>query len=139
MYNPQLSDEQNQLVETARKFTAEFIIPAAHEHDENETFPTDILRQAWDLGLMNVEIPEAYGGLGLGTLEGCLISEEIAYGCAGIGTSIMCNHLGALPLMVGGSEAQKQQWLGRLVENFEFMSYACSEPDAGSEDRKSVV
>ena len=133
MYNPQINEDQQQLVDTARKFTAEVIIPAAHEADETETFPIEIFRQAWDLSLMNVEIPEAYGGLGLGTVEGCLITEEFAYGCAGISTSIMCNHLGALPLMVGGSEKQKQEWLGRLIENFEFMSYACSEPDAGSD------
>jgi acyl-CoA dehydrogenase len=133
MYNPQLSDEQNQLVDTARKFTAEVIIPAAHEYDETETFPVDIFEQAWELGLMNVEIPEEYGGLGLGTVEGCLLAEEIAYGCSAIGTSMMCNHLGALPLMVAGSEEQKHEWLGRLVENFEFISYACSEPDAGSD------
>jgi acyl-CoA dehydrogenase len=133
MFNPQLSDEQQQLVDTARKFTAEAIIPVAHEYDESESFPLEVFRQAWDLSLLNVEIPEDYGGLGLGTIEGCLIAEEFAYGCAGIGTSIMCNHLGALPLLVGGSEQQKQAWLGRLIENFEFMSYACSEPDAGSD------
>lgn len=133
MFNPQISDEQQQFVDTARKFAAETIIPVAHEHDENETFPTEVFRQAFELGLMNVEIPEDYGGLGLGTVEGCLISEELAYGCAGIATSIMCNHLGALPLIVAGSEEQKQTWLGRLTENFEFMSYACSEPDAGSD------
>ncbi|PRP92373.1 Acyl-CoA dehydrogenase [Enhygromyxa salina] len=133
MYNPQISDEQRQLVDTARKFTADVIIPAAPEYDESETFPTEVFRQAWELGLMNVEIPEDYGGLGLGTVEGCLIAEELAYGCPAIATSMMCNHLGALPLIVGGSEEQKQRWLGRLVENFEFISYACSEPDAGSD------
>jgi len=133
MYDPTLTDEQNQLVDTARKFTADKIIPVAHDHDERESFPTEVFEAAYELGLMNVEIPDAYGGLGFGTLDGCLISEEIAYGCAGIATSIMCNHLGALPIMVGGSEDQKQKWLGRLVDNFEFMSYACSEPDAGSD------
>ena len=133
MFHPQISDEQAQLIDTARKFTTESIIPVAHEHDEAESFPLEVFRAAWELGLMNVEIPEEYGGLGLGTVEGCLISEELAYGCAGIATSIMCNHLGALPLMVAGSEEQKHEWLGRLVENFEFMSYACSEPDAGSD------
>ncbi len=133
MFNPTISDEQQQLVDTARKFTAESIIPVAGEFDEQEKFPTAVFEAAWELGLMNVELPEAYGGLGLGTVEGCLIAEELAFGCAGIGTSIMCNHLGALPLMVAGTEAQKHKWLGRLAENFEFMSYACSEPDAGSD------
>ncbi len=133
MFNPTFTEEQLQLVDTARKFTAETIIPVAHEYDESEKFPTEIFQQAWEVGLMNVEIPEEYGGLGLGTVEGCLIAEELAYGCCGISTSIMCNHLGALPVMVAGSEAQKQKWLGGLTERFQFMSYACSEPDAGSD------
>ncbi|EDM74530.1 acyl-CoA dehydrogenase [Plesiocystis pacifica SIR-1] len=133
MFNPTISEEQSQLLETARKFAVERIIPVAHEYDETEKFPTELFREAWELGLMNVELPEAYGGLGLSTLDGCLIAEELGYGCAGIETSIMCNHLGALPLMVGGSEEQKDKWLGRLSEDFEFISYACSEPDAGSD------
>ena len=133
MFNPQISEEQIQLVDTARKFTAEKIIPVAGHYDEQEEFPTEIFREAWELGLMNVEIPEEYGGLGFGTVDGCLLSEELAYGCPAIATSMMCNHLGALPLMVAGNEAQKQKWLTQIVENFSFISYACSEPDAGSD------
>lgn len=133
MFDFAISDEQQQLIDTARKFAAEDIIPVAGEYDESEKFPVEIFQKAFELSLMNVEIPEAYGGLGLGTLDGCLIAEELAYGCCGISTSIMCNHLGALPLMVAGSEAQKQKWLTRITENFEFISYACSEPDAGSD------
>lgn len=82
---------------------------------------------------MNVELPEAYGGVGLHTFDGCLVSEELAFGCAGIATSIVCNHLGALPLLIAGTDAQKQEWLGRLGREFSFVSYACSEPDAGSD------
>jgi acyl-CoA dehydrogenase len=133
MFNPQISEEQAQLIETARKFTAEHIIPVAGEYDEHEKFPVEVFREAWNLGLMNVEIPEAYGGLGFGTVDGCLLSEEIAYGCVGIATSMMCNHLGALPLMVAGTEEQKQRFLRPLTEDFGFVSYACSEPDAGSD------
>ena len=133
MYNLTFSDEQQQFVETVRKFTAESIIPVAHEYVESETFPTQVFEKAFELGLMNVEIPEEYGGLGLSTVDGCLLGEELAYGCPAIATSMMCNHLGALPLLVGGSEEQKQRWLGRLCEDFQFISYACSEPDAGSD------
>jgi acyl-CoA dehydrogenase len=133
MFEPRISDEQEALIKTARQFAKETIIPVAHDCDEEERFPTEVFEAAWELGLMNVEIPEAYGGLGLHTLDGCMISEELAYGCAGISTSIMCNHLGALPLMVAGSEEQKQKWLGRLGEEMQFVSYCCSEPDAGSD------
>jgi acyl-CoA dehydrogenase len=126
MFNPTITEEQEALIDTARKFTAERITPVASELDEEEKFPTDIFEAAWELGLMNVELPEAYGGLGFHTLDGCLIAEELAYGCAGISTSIMCNHLGSLPLLVAGTEEQKQKWLGRLAEEMCFVSYACS-------------
>ncbi|MGB1698383.1 MAG: acyl-CoA dehydrogenase family protein [Nannocystaceae bacterium] len=133
MFNPSFSEDQEQLIEAARKFVAERVIPGVHEWDESETFPVEVFREAWELGLMNVEVPEEYGGLGLSTVEGCLISEEFSYGCAGIGTSVMCNHLGSLPLMVAGTPEQKKKWLGRLMDEFCFVSYACSEPDAGSD------
>lgn len=133
MFGFDLTESQREFVDAARKFTAAKIIPVAHEYDESEKFPTDVFQAAFEAGLMNVEVPEAYGGLGLGTVEGCLISEELAYGCAGIATSVMCNHLGALPLMVAGSEEQKKKWLGHVTDSLQFISYACSEPDAGSD------
>jgi acyl-CoA dehydrogenase len=133
MFDFAISEEQQQLIDTARKFAAEHIIPVAHEYDESEKFPLPVFQAAFDLSLMNVEFPEEYGGLGLGTVEGCLIAEELAYGCTGISTSMMCNHLGALPLMVAGTHEQKQRWLGRATDKLEFLSYACSEPDAGSD------
>jgi acyl-CoA dehydrogenase len=133
MFDPTLTEEQEQLVQTARRFAAERLIPNATEWDRKEEFPTAVFEEAWQLGLMNVELPEAYGGIGLHTLDGCLISEELAYGCAAIATSIMCNHLGALPLMIAGNETQKQEWLARLGTKCCFVSYACSEPDAGSD------
>jgi acyl-CoA dehydrogenase len=133
MFDLRLTDEQQAFITAARKFAAERIIPVAGEYDEKSEMPLPVFRAAFDTGLVNVEVPEAYGGLGLHTLEGCLIAEELAYGCAGVATSIMCNHLGALPLMIAGTEAQKQQWLGSLTSEFGFVSYCCSEPEAGSD------
>jgi acyl-CoA dehydrogenase len=133
MFDPSYTEEQAALIDTARKFTRETIIPQAHEYDEAEKFPLDIFQAAFDLGLVNVELPEAYGGLGLHTLDGCLVAEELAYGCAAIATSIMCNHLGALPLLIAGTEAQKQKYLGWLNRELTFVSYCCSEPEAGSD------
>ncbi|MBK6918879.1 MAG: acyl-CoA dehydrogenase family protein [Deltaproteobacteria bacterium] len=133
MFDLRITDEQTAYIDTARKFAAEHIIPVAGHHDELGEMPLPVFRAAFDTGLVNVEIPEAYGGLGLHTLEGCLIAEELAYGCAGVATSIMCNHLGALPLLIAGTEAQKQHWLGALTGEFQFVSYCCSEPEAGSD------
>jgi acyl-CoA dehydrogenase len=128
-----ISEDQQRLVETARKFTKEKIIPVAGKLDEHGTFPKSIFEEAWEIGLMNVEVPQEYGGLGLPTVDHVLMAEEVNYGCAGIGTSMFGNNLGAMPLILAGSEEQKKKYLGSLTEKPIFAAYACSEPDAGSD------
>jgi acyl-CoA dehydrogenase len=128
-----LGEEQQALIQTARDFTRKEIIPVAGHHDESGEFPRDILKRAWETGLMNAEVPEAYGGLGLGCLDHCLIQEEVAFGCAGFNTSLAANMLGAMPLLIAGSEEQKQKYLGWLTREPIFAAYCCSEPDAGSD------
>jgi acyl-CoA dehydrogenase len=127
------TEEQDALVQTAREFTRKEITPKAGHLDETGEFPRDILKKAWETGLMNIEIPAAYGGLGGGCLDNCLAQEEIAFGCSGINTSLTANSLGAMPLLVAGSEEQRHKYLSRLVETFELCAYCCSEPDAGSD------
>src|ERR1700738_3503495 len=128
-----LTDEQQRLVDTARKFTREKIIPVAQKLDEHGTFPKEICEQAWEVGLMNAEVPQEYGGIGLSTVDHVLMAEEINYGCAGIGTTLLGNNLAAMPLILAGSEEQKKKWLGALTDAPVFAAYACSEPDAGSD------
>src|SRR5512146_2757610 len=128
-----LTEEQQGLISTAREFTRKEIIPRAAHYDESEEFPREIFKKAFETGLMNVEIPEAYGGLGGSCLDNCLVQEEVAFGCAGVNTSMAANSLGATPLLVAGSDAQKKQYLSRLTSGLEFCAYCCSEPDAGSD------
>jgi acyl-CoA dehydrogenase len=128
-----LSEEQQALIQTARDFTRKEIIPVAAHHDETGEFPREILKRAWETGLMNVEVPEAYGGLGLGCLDHCLIQEEVAFGCLGFNTSLAANMLGAMPLLIAGTDEQKQKYLGWLTREPIFAAYCCSEPDAGSD------
>jgi acyl-CoA dehydrogenase len=128
-----IDDEQQRLVETARKFTKEKIIPVAQKLDEHGTFPKEICEQGWELGLMNAEVPQEYGGLGLSCLDHVLMMEEINYGCAGIGTTLAGNNLAAMPLILAGTEEQKKRYLGALTAAPIFAAYACSEPDAGSD------
>jgi acyl-CoA dehydrogenase len=129
----QLSDEQLALRDAAHRFAAEEIVPVAAEYDEKEEFPRDLIEKAWHLGLMSLVIPESYGGTGLGMQDACLIYEEIAWGCAGVATSTMVNDLGLLPILVGGSEEQKKEWFGYLVEDFSLIAFCLSEPEAGSD------
>ncbi len=132
-----LTEEQDALIQTAREFAKDKIIPVAGKLDEHGTFPKEILRQAWELGLMNIEIPEQYGGLGLSCLDHCLVLEEVSFACAGVNTSMAANMLGAMPLVIAGSEEQKKKYFGSLVEPSGagpiFAAYCCSEPDAGSD------
>jgi acyl-CoA dehydrogenase len=127
------TDEQQALVQTAREFTRKEIIPVAGHLDETGTFPTDICNKAWETGLMNCEVPESVGGLGLSCLSHCLMMEELSYGCMGINTTIAGNMLGSMPLILAGTDAQKQNYLGRLLAKPIFAAYCCSEPDAGSD------
>ena len=111
-----LSDEQHALQETARRFAQTEIAPAAAHHDQAGEFPREIIKKAWELGLVSMCVPEVYGGVGLSVLDSCIAVEELAWGCAGMATSIMCNDLGLMPIIVGGSDEQKKRWLERLHE-----------------------
>jgi acyl-CoA dehydrogenase len=133
MPNFDFSDEEKQLVETAREFTRNEIVPVAGELDEHGTFPTEICKKGWETGLMNCELPEAYGGLGLSCLAHCLVLEEISYGCTGINTTMAGNMLGTMPIILAGTDAQKKHYFGRLLAEPIFAAYCCSEPDAGSD------
>ncbi|MBI2712054.1 MAG: acyl-CoA dehydrogenase family protein [Bdellovibrio sp.] len=131
--NFSLSDEQKQLQDLARKFAKEEIIPKAAHHDKTGEYPREIAKKAWDLGLMNTHIPQDCGGLGLGVLEGCIITEELAYGCTGIATAMEANTLAAAPIIVAGNEEQKKKFLGRLTQEPLFAAYCVTEPGAGSD------
>jgi acyl-CoA dehydrogenase len=128
-----LSDEQLALQATARRFASEEIAPVAAEYDRSGEFPRHLIEKAWGLGLSSTAIPQEYGGVGLSSVDSCIITEEIAWGCAGIGTSVMCNDLGLMPIIVSGSEDQKREWLERCAEHFSLISFCLSEPDAGSD------
>jgi len=127
------TEEQHALVQTAREFTRKEVIPKAGHFDETGEFPREILKKAWDTGLMNIEIPEEFGGLGGSCLDNCLVQEEVSYGCSGINTSLSGNSLGATPLLVAGTDEQRRRYLPRLTDALSFCAYCCSEPDAGSD------
>jgi acyl-CoA dehydrogenase len=128
-----LTEEQQGLIKSVRDFTRAQIIPVAGELDESGAFPKDLFKQAWELGFANCEVPEAYGGLGLSCVDHCLVLEELAYGCLGVETTFAANMLGAMPLIIAGTEEQKSKYLGMLTSEPVHAAYGCSEPDAGSD------
>lgn len=128
-----LTEEQLALQELARKFAREEMAPRAAHHDETGEFPREVAKKAWELGLMNTHVPPEYGGMGLGTLDGCIITEELAWGCTGIATAMEANALASAPVIVAGNEEQKKEFLGRLTSEPLFAAYAVTEPGAGSD------
>ncbi len=128
-----LTDEQKDLRELAHDFAEKDMRKVAWEYDKEGTWPEDVLRKAWEVGLMNTHLPTEYGGPGLDYLSGCLIEEEMGWGCSGIGTSLTCNGLATAPIMLGGSEETKQKYLTMLTEDFKLASFCLTEPDAGSD------
>jgi acyl-CoA dehydrogenase len=133
MLNFEVSEEQQALIEAARRFTRERIIPVAAECDRESRFPREVFEAAHELGFVNAVIPAEYGGAGLGELENALIAEQLAYGCTGIQTSLLANSLALTPIKLAGNPAQKQKYLGMLCASPVFASYCTTEPTGGSD------
>lgn len=128
-----LSEEQNELMRVARRFAEERMIPVAAEADRDAKFPIPVFNEAWELGLVNPTIPEAYGGAGMTHLDNALICEQLAFGCTGIQTSMLANTLAFTPIQLAGTEEQKRKYLGVLTAEPCFASYCTTEPGAGSD------
>ena len=133
MFDFEPTEEQRALIETARRFTKERIIPIAAECDREAKFPREVFVEAHGIGLVNPTLPAEYGGAGLSDVDSSFITEELAYGCAGIQTSMTANTLGLTPIKLAGSEEQKKKYLGWLVKEPVWVAYATSEPGAGSD------
>ncbi len=128
-----LTDEQKSLRELAHDFAAKEIRPVAWELDKDGGWPQAIIDKAHEVGLMNTHIPEEYGGPGLNYLDGCIIEEELSWGCSGVQTSLGANGLASAPVMIGGSEEVKREFGEELVAEPKLASFCLTEPDAGSD------
>jgi acyl-CoA dehydrogenase len=128
-----LTDEQKALRDLAHEFSAKEIRPKEAEYDEKMQHPVEVIAKAHELGLMNLHVPEEYGGLGLGCFDGMLVGEELYWGCAGIGTSVSANGLGSGPVIIAGTDEQKTKWLKPLLEEPILCSFGLTEPGAGSD------
>lgn len=133
MIDFELTEEQRALIDTARRFAKERVLPVAAEADQKGEFPRDVFKAAWEIGLVNPTLPAEHGGAGLSDLDSVLITEELSYACSGIQTSITANTLGLTPIKLAGSEAQKKKYLGWLANEPVWVSYATTEPGAGSD------
>jgi alkylation response protein AidB-like acyl-CoA dehydrogenase len=131
-----LDQESRQMVlDTVGQLKKRLLTPEKiSEYDRKEIFPEDTIREMLgpEIGLQLLMIPEAYGGLGGGARDSCAITREMAKICLGITTAFFAIQLGADPIIVGGTEEQKQKWLGKIAAGEALVAYAVTEPDAGS-------
>ncbi|MBN2639702.1 MAG: acyl-CoA dehydrogenase family protein [Bacteroidales bacterium] len=128
-----LEPKQIELREKFRDFAQREMIPNSRKYDESAEFPWDIVKKAYDEGLMNGPIEEIYGGHGHNIFDSALASEELGAGCVGIGICMDANTLALTPLMLGASEEQKKRFFGHIVETKGVAAYALTEPNAGSD------
>ncbi len=128
-----LTEEQRMLQDLARQISEERIKPIRAQLDEEETFPWDIISDLAQADLCGTIIPEEYGGLGLGSLENCLVLEALAEGCVGVATTYAASLLGAYPVLLYGSEEQKRRYLPPLAKGQALFAFALTEAQAGSD------
>lgn len=131
-----LTDEQRDMRDLARRFAEQEIRPIAAEYDEREEVPWEVIRKAAQAGFMAYYIPEAYGGGGItDAVTHCLVDEELFWGCAGVGSIIGGTGLCATPILLAGTETQKRKYLSRFCDpnNLTLGAFALTEPAAGSD------
>ena len=136
MIDFELDEEQKAAIDMAHDFALNELRPIAAEWDQKGEFPADlILPKAAQAGLTTAGIPEEYGGGGLDPLTSAMVFEEMAWGCAGLATSIGANNLATAPIQIAGTDEQKQKWLPRLCDekNPKLAAFALTEPGAGSD------
>ncbi|MFA5385399.1 MAG: acyl-CoA dehydrogenase family protein [Eubacteriales bacterium] len=129
----ELTDEQKEIQKLARDFAKKEIIPVASEYDKKAEMPWPIIQKAFDIGLWNLNVPEKYGGQGVDCLTEVLIYEEIAYGCLGVYGAFGGTSLALTPLLLSGTEEQKEKFLTGFTKSAKLAAFAMTEPNAGSD------
>ncbi len=129
-----LSDSQQMYVDMVRKFVKNEITPHVMMLDKKHTFPWNILKKAWELGILNLCIPESVKGYEVDVVSTALIIEELSYGDTGISTSAMCNDLANTVIAQHGTDEQKEAFLKPFVEEPLLASFCLTEPGAGSDN-----
>jgi len=117
----------------ARAIADRHVRPHAAKFDKAQEYNRDAARACAEAGLFRVFIPVEYGGLGAGSLALCLVTEELAKADSGFGVAYAVNALGSTPIVVGGTEEQKQRWLPAVARGEKMCAFCLSEKNAGSD------
>lgn len=131
---PNLDEAQNMLQEQVRSFAKTQIAPKAKEHDETGKFPTEIVAQLAEMGLMGMIVEERWGGAGMDSVSYAIAMEEVSAACASSGVIMSVNNsLVCAPLGWFGTDAQKEKFLKPLAQGKKLGCFALSEPGHGSD------
>jgi short/branched chain acyl-CoA dehydrogenase len=132
--NFELTQEQQLVRDTVRKFAESRIAPLAAELDREHRFPYDLVAQLAELGLMGMTVPEEYGGAGADTVAYAVAVEELTRIDSSVAITVAAHHsLGTLPIFYFGNEEQKQEWLPQLASGQKLAAFGLTEPGAGSD------
>jgi butyryl-CoA dehydrogenase len=129
LYTPQ----QIELRSRARELAETAMRPVAAQYDEAQEYPWEVQHAIRDAGLSGVWIPAEYGGMGGGVLDLCIVVEEFSRACGGMGVGFAVNALGSFPIIVGGTDEQKERWLPGIAAGKELVAFGLSEKEAGSD------
>ena len=133
MIDFELTEDQVALREMAHDFAANEMRPKAAAYDQGHTFPEDVMHKAFEVGFLTCTVPAEYGGVGLGDLDTAIVSEELAWGCAGMYTTMMANSLAFTPILLFGTDEQKKRFFAPFLKDMAFASYCLTEREAGSD------
>ncbi len=128
------TEEQQMLRETIRDWTDAELRPLAAQIDAEHKIPDTIVNGIRDMGMFGIHMPEAYGGAGMGELGLCVFMEEVTKGC--VSTAVFAGghmSIGAYPILLYGTEEQKQRFLPPMIEGSKLSCFALTEADAGSD------
>lgn len=128
-----LTEQQTMIRDLARKIAQEKIKPVAAHYDETEEFAWPIMKILAESDLFGVYIPEQYGGLGGGIMDMCLVTEELSRACGGIALGYAGSGLGALPILLHGSDEQKAKYLPAIASGKRLAAFCITEAEAGSD------
>ncbi len=128
-----LADRQIEWRDRAREVARRVVLPNAWKYDRLQEYPWEIKQALAEAGLMKVWIPKEYGGAGGGVLELCVVVEELSRCCGGTGVLFAVNALGSFPILVAGTDEQKQKYLPAIASGEKLIAFGLSEKNAGSD------
>jgi butyryl-CoA dehydrogenase len=129
----QLSEDHEAIREICAEIAERYVLPAREELDRENRFPREIMEKMAESDLFTIYVPEEYGGTEMGVLALCIATEELSKTCGGVAVCFAANALGALPLILMGTEEQKKRYLPSLATGEKLAAFALTEPDAGSD------